>query len=226
MVGFMPRKFKTSASVAQNRENQRRSRARQRDLIDGMRKMLQEYERRDAMASVEMQHAARAAMRENQSLRIMLSQRGVQHEEIQAFLRGLNGNLDSTPRPTCHDPHPPLRLPASEDTEKLAADVHLEQRNKERQTISFLGHTGSVGLEGDQTQHISRRMPTSQSPYPTVLEAPQFAQMPCVTAAGIIAGLDGEKDAAKALLALGCSGTNNCFVKHSKLFQLIDNALE
>lgn len=63
--------------------------------------------------------------------------------------------------------------------------------------------------------------------------APQTAQCPavattetsCITAAEIIAELYEHRDAAKALVALGCSGSNDCLVKNVKVFQLIDDAL-
>lgn len=73
--------------MAQNRDNQRRSRARNRELMGEMRKQLQEYERRGVEASLEMQRAARNVERENRCLRIMLARRGVLPDEIQAFLQ-------------------------------------------------------------------------------------------------------------------------------------------
>jgi len=48
----------------------------------------------------------------------------------------------------------------------------------------------------------------------------------CNVAAGIITSLYDQRDAATALLALGCPpGYGDCYVRNDKLFQLIDNAV-
>ncbi|KAL7807605.1 hypothetical protein V8C26DRAFT_423808 [Trichoderma gracile] len=82
----MPRKFITQEVKDQNRESQRRSRARRAELINDLKSQVQEYQRRGASASLEMQRLAQAVTRENQRLRSLLSERGVSQEEVQHYL--------------------------------------------------------------------------------------------------------------------------------------------
>ena len=80
-------------SKAQNRECQRKSRARRRDLVDDLKSRLQTYEQRDAAASRELQAAARLVQDENRRLRELLRLCRVSEEEIERFL-----TFDETPR--------------------------------------------------------------------------------------------------------------------------------
>ncbi|KAF7553961.1 hypothetical protein G7046_g6949 [Stylonectria norvegica] len=84
----MPRTTRTPASTALNRENQRRSRARHREYLDDLQRRIQEYEHRDAQATREMQHVARALAVENTILREMLIAKGVRREEVDARISG------------------------------------------------------------------------------------------------------------------------------------------
>ncbi|KAG4285059.1 hypothetical protein FPRO06_06319 [Fusarium proliferatum] len=68
----MPRKNKTAATVAENREAQRRSRARRHELIADLQSRLKEYERTGVAASIEMQRVAQAVNVENQRLKNLL----------------------------------------------------------------------------------------------------------------------------------------------------------
>ncbi|KAK7417214.1 hypothetical protein QQZ08_011693 [Neonectria magnoliae] len=82
-------KLRTPESLALNRENQRRSRARHRDLLDDLQRRVREYERRDAQASLEMQRVARGVAAENAALRALLAAKGVADGEVEAHLRGV-----------------------------------------------------------------------------------------------------------------------------------------
>ncbi|KAH6654199.1 hypothetical protein BKA67DRAFT_564401 [Truncatella angustata] len=77
---------KTPASQSQNRESQRRSRARQRELVEDLRKRLDEFEQRGVRATMEMQEAARAVVAENQLLRALLATHNVSRKEIEDYL--------------------------------------------------------------------------------------------------------------------------------------------
>ncbi|KAK1249419.1 hypothetical protein MKX07_002935 [Trichoderma sp. CBMAI-0711] len=79
-------KFITQEVKDQNRESQRRSRARRLELINDLKNQVEEYQRRGATASLEMQRLAQAVTHENQRLRSLLSERGVSQEEIQCYL--------------------------------------------------------------------------------------------------------------------------------------------
>ncbi|KAI6772795.1 hypothetical protein HG530_003753 [Fusarium avenaceum] len=85
----MPRKTRTPESLALNRENQRRSRARQRELVDELQTRVREYERRDGQATLEMQRVARAVAGENAALRGLLAAKGVLAEEVEAHVEAV-----------------------------------------------------------------------------------------------------------------------------------------
>lgn len=82
----MPRKFITQEVKDQNRESQRRSRARRTELINDLKKQVQDYQRQGASASLEMQRMAQAVTFENQRLRSLLSAHGVSQEEIRRYI--------------------------------------------------------------------------------------------------------------------------------------------
>ena len=70
------------------RENQRRSRARRKELIDELTEKLREYESKEAQATIAMQAAARRVMWENGRLRELLAHKGISPDEISAYLKG------------------------------------------------------------------------------------------------------------------------------------------
>ncbi|OPB47133.1 hypothetical protein A0O28_0072570 [Trichoderma guizhouense] len=82
----MPRKFITQEVKDQNRESQRRSRARRAELINDLQKQVQDFQRQGASASLEMQRVAQAVTLENQRLRSLLSVHGVSQDEITRFI--------------------------------------------------------------------------------------------------------------------------------------------
>ncbi|KAL5091288.1 hypothetical protein Trisim1_003257 [Trichoderma cf. simile WF8] len=82
----MPRKFITQEVKDQNRESQRRSRARRAELINDLQKQVQDFQRQGASASSEMQRVAQAVTLENQRLRSLLSVHGVSQDEINQFI--------------------------------------------------------------------------------------------------------------------------------------------
>ncbi|KAF4126658.1 hypothetical protein GMORB2_0394 [Geosmithia morbida] len=98
----MPRKTKTAASVAENREAQRRSRARRRDLIADLRRRLEEYERIGVASAIEMQRAAQAVNIQNQRLKSLLGVYGVPEDEIEQYLSsGEEGCVELNRRREC-----------------------------------------------------------------------------------------------------------------------------
>ncbi|KAJ4163571.1 hypothetical protein LMH87_005292 [Akanthomyces muscarius] len=79
----MPRKSKTPTpeSTALNRESQRRSRARRRELIDDLSRQIEEYKHRGIEATLQMQSAARVVLAENQRLRALLHRHGISPDD-------------------------------------------------------------------------------------------------------------------------------------------------
>ncbi|KOS17225.1 hypothetical protein ESCO_005964 [Escovopsis weberi] len=78
---------KTSAAAIRIRENQRRSRARRKEYVEGMQRKLQEYETKGVAATLEMQQAARDVAIENSRLRLLLAHSGVSGLAIDSFLQ-------------------------------------------------------------------------------------------------------------------------------------------
>ncbi|CAG1970853.1 hypothetical protein QX201_007708 [Fusarium graminearum] len=92
----MPRKNRIPASAIQNRDNQRRSRARRRQFIEELQQQLQDYERWGVQASIEMQQVAQAVVWENKNLRGLLHLRGVSQYDIDDHL-SLVGSIRTEP---------------------------------------------------------------------------------------------------------------------------------
>ncbi|WAO94236.1 Hypothetical protein NCS54_01181000 [Fusarium falciforme] len=74
-------------SAIRIRDNQRRSRARHKEYVEGLQKKLQDYERQGVEATLQMQQAARNVAVENSRLRILLGYHGVTAEDIDKFLQ-------------------------------------------------------------------------------------------------------------------------------------------
>lgn len=77
----------TNPSAIRIRDNQRRSRARHKEYVEGLQAKLQDYERRGVEATLEMQQAARNVALENSRLRMLLGYHGVATEEVDKFLQ-------------------------------------------------------------------------------------------------------------------------------------------
>lgn len=76
-----------NSSAVRIRDNQRRSRARHKEYVEGLQKKLQDHEKRGIEATLEMQQAARNVAVENSRLRILLGYHGVKSEDIDKFLQ-------------------------------------------------------------------------------------------------------------------------------------------
>ncbi|RKL13106.1 hypothetical protein BFJ68_g7489 [Fusarium oxysporum] len=77
----------TNPSAVRIRDNQRRSRARHKEYVEGLQKKLQDYERRGVEATLEMQQAARSVAVENSRLKILLGYHGITNEDVEKFLQ-------------------------------------------------------------------------------------------------------------------------------------------
>ncbi|KAH7162208.1 hypothetical protein B0J13DRAFT_3505 [Dactylonectria estremocensis] len=91
----MPRKHRTPESLALNRENQRRSRARHRELLEELQGRVRDYERRDAQATLDMQRVAREVAAENAALKALLAGKGVAPEEVEAHLQAARATVQA-----------------------------------------------------------------------------------------------------------------------------------
>jgi hypothetical protein len=112
----------TPASV-RVRDNQRRSRARQKEFVAWLQQKVQDYERRGVEATLEMQRAARVVAIENSRLRSLLARHGVSAEEVDAYLKsfGDDASRDSsaTPITPVFDKRPASQPKSTLDTPPL-----------------------------------------------------------------------------------------------------------
>ncbi|KAM0429178.1 hypothetical protein ACHAQK_011223 [Fusarium lateritium] len=83
----MQKEGSTNPSAVRIRDNQRRSRARHKEYVEGLQKKLQDYERRGVEATLEMQQAARNVAIENSRLKVLLSYHGITNDDIEKFLQ-------------------------------------------------------------------------------------------------------------------------------------------
>lgn len=63
--------------------------------------------------------------------------------------------------------------------------------------------------------------PTSPAPVP---HPTLTSEISCEAAAHILAGIRGHEDPGRALSALGCTGSEDCMISNTRLFQLMDEA--
>ncbi|VUC25737.1 unnamed protein product [Clonostachys rosea] len=139
----MPRKHKTAASVLQDRENQRRSRARRRDYVQYLEERVRGYEKAGAQATVEMQQAARAVQAENRSLRAILATYGLSPAAIQMKINEESRRQEPFPSSSDLQVHPEPTTPLEKPCEEAAAI--LAQLGNGSDSTSIRNLLGCVG---------------------------------------------------------------------------------
>lgn len=82
---------KSSAAAIRIRENQRRSRARRKEYVEGMQRKLQDFETKGVAATLEMQQAARDVAIENSRLKMLLAHNGIGMDAVESFLQSFKG---------------------------------------------------------------------------------------------------------------------------------------
>lgn len=249
--------IKTEASVVQNRESQRRSRERRRDLVDDLKRRLHEYENRDAVATLEMQNAARAVNAENQRLRTLLKMRGVGQVELDQFLAeddaltparwNLKQEHDQLNArsivPHGHDTSAATRYALPDSLSRLPIahepmEIHptrLEPNH--RIPMIQLLHESHPAMDRPFSRHVQYEHPESEGTETLGSSASNSSsretsesrpggnnsmESSCDAAAAILVDLHKQTDPWSARAALGCTGSNDCSVKNTKIFQLMD----
>lgn len=283
----------TSASAIRIRENQRRSRARRKEYVEGMERRIQEYERRGVEATLEMQQAARTVAIENARLRAMLSQLGASAAEVDDFLQssqdqdaaqtlssvrlraadqqagatplettpsdtkplvpepkrdgcgeggeGSEGNPVlgqapmhgaarwSIPPETAHYGLPPWAQHSAAPFDKLdvLASASVQQGCCDGRTQCTMpasdSRAESPSTVGPSPGAIT---PSSNGLQPMSPSDPAFAspmEMSCNAAAQIIAEMQGHVDRELARERLGCNSQDECFVRNTVLFQILES---
>lgn len=78
--------FITQDAKDQNRESQRRSRARRTEVMNDLKNQVEAYQRQGTAASLEMQRVAQAVAFENGRLRNLLKLQGVSQDDIERYI--------------------------------------------------------------------------------------------------------------------------------------------
>ena len=153
-------KIQDTPSSIRIRENQKRSRARRKDLLDSLQKRVQDFELNGVRATQKMQQAARRVVQENERLRSLLALHGVLREEVDSYLRSFDeSSTTNCPRVTntrisvpCQNSTPEtVSGPASNavpPTWKSVAEFpsvgHLSERDSEHDGHALLGEPWNI----------------------------------------------------------------------------------
>ncbi|KAK4118197.1 hypothetical protein N657DRAFT_675692 [Parathielavia appendiculata] len=313
-MGSVGEKKQDASSAARIRDNQRRSRARRRELVEELKARVREYERQGVQATVEMRQAARRVAIENSRLRALLSSHGVTGEQVDHYLASFNDQPSSEAEPTValaprpqetgalHAPLPRLdgihangrasygdesasspygaepvtatsqrspnassmsqaspaddntvvEIPASDyyspnkapisalDTLAVVADASIRQTccgpttqytpADDRDVRKYApiraepAPCSSNGGDGcDSASPLQLPTPGSINSHPTTTTRGSHFEMSCTAAAHIMASISRDGSEEKAREAMGCSGSEECLVKNTVLFQLLDS---
>lgn len=236
----------SSSAAARIRNNQRRSRARHREFVDELKAKVREYERQGVQATLDMRRVARKVALENSRLRSLLACRGVTTEEVNHYLASFDDRACEslpltalTPQTAEVGPLPlasNLGLPRLDrdvpngasasalDTLAVAADASV------RQTCCGPTTQCSSADRLDVHGHIAKPSPRGGllSPLPSPNTIPNTTtshlEMSCTAAAHIMANMYRDGNNERAREALGCLGPEECLVKNTLVFQLLDSA--
>jgi hypothetical protein len=183
---------------------------------------LREYDERGLQATIAIQQAARKVAWENFQLRALLANKGVSAQEITEFLYGRQ-QKDAVGQPA--KPSPPINV--------------LNQNNALHEDQPITDDSTPVGAlsppESDYTSNTSVVMeggcldllpPVSDCFCPPIPPPPDrddlMLEMPCESAATIIASMRRNGDKDYALSKLGCNENTQCNVKNIKVLQVME----
>lgn len=223
------------------RDNQRRHRVRQKELIADLQTRLDEYERHGAHTTLEMQRAARHVARENESLRALLARKGVSDTEVEEFLRvGDSGLVADQPvqerasaAPSTHHVSSITALLNEEEPTAPAYSPHLwpplsESHARPREGVTHPAERPATPIGNHTPPSSAHSLGSSETTLsrPADLDAccTSGMEMSCDVAATILANMQGHADTGRARAVLGCTGPSACVVKSAKVFDLLDEA--
>ncbi|QPC74360.1 hypothetical protein HYE68_005112 [Fusarium pseudograminearum] len=238
----MPRKARTPESLALNRENQRRSRARQRELLDDLQGRVREYERRDAQATLEMQRVARVVAGENAALRALLAAKGVAPEEVEAHIDAVRHDDKtavktgvssftpvSTPSATSPVVIPSRPMPGFQPQCQPQGCGPSNNPPITFQPMMYSPPTPSTTMNTctEESGCCPRPQPppqpeTQPEMQPEMQHPRSIDKIHCMEAATILAQIKGYSDISNARAFLGCSSNDNCMVRNTDLLALMD----
>ncbi|KAK4243081.1 hypothetical protein C7999DRAFT_36597 [Corynascus novoguineensis] len=240
-----PSKDPSAAARIRNNVNQRRSRARHREFVNELKAKVREYERQGVQATLDMRQVARKVALENSRLRSLLASHGVKNEEVDHYLASFDDRASGALLTTTLTPQTvkvgPLPLVSDSRLSRLDRDVTNSASASALDTLAVAANdcmrqtccwstTQCSPADGRDVQgHVAEPSPwggpASPSPRPkTPNTTASHLEMSCTAAAYIMANMyrDGNKELARE--ALGCSGPEECLVKNTLVFQLLDTA--
>ncbi|KAK0649474.1 hypothetical protein B0T16DRAFT_131883 [Cercophora newfieldiana] len=196
--------IKTDSSVQQNRESQRRSRARRRELVEDLQRRVAEYERRDARATEAMQVAARSVVEENRRLRALL---GSDMRAERTDDSGVGG---------CEDVPGCCGNATLEAGKALSSEGegNMARQDQPADKCNGFGKEGCCADEDvDRGSSLGKETATSTT-----------HETSCEEAVAILRELQKGRhiDSEQVRTALGCSSAETCLVKNTRLFQVMD----
>ena len=233
------------------RDNQRRSRARQKEYIRELESKVQNYERLGVQASSEIQAAARTVLEENQRLRALLLSRD-------------EGN-DVTEEQVACEKHAGPQVPEVKSLQMMldksrccgtdngcTAIAMSGNASLQAKTLEYISSSSCAPIKKDSTSSTSSTSypPQRYSSPPAPTEAmgmdrnssliqppdahdavmgkkPCDASTPCAMAVSIITDMRADVDPDEVQEALGCcTSVENCKVDNSKLFSTLDQYAE
>ena len=243
----------TIAPAIRIRENQRRARARRKELIDDLKHKTRDYETQGVIATAQVQEAARKVLLENRRLRALLMEKGVTTAEIEASLRGYDHiasahiiHTQSQAAPSVNIQQP-VEMHNSDTTNELVSaasppavpiDSGFESASQAGENGKLNGSSSDTELlePGEQAEKESGR----GNPLPSLLEhvsecyCPEIEPVPnpaqsseteCIVAANILANFRGHGDAEQARAELGCPDTAQCSITNAALLHALDSSM-
>ncbi|KAL6879205.1 hypothetical protein J3F83DRAFT_289643 [Trichoderma novae-zelandiae] len=228
---------KSSAAAIRIRENQRRSRARRKEYVEGMQRKLQDYESKGVAATLEMQQAARDVAIENARLRLLLAHSGVTADAVEGFLQSFKGQDASEAE------HYAARIATAESIAALGRSSTVATLFPEHAHVDKLAVLASASMQQSASGHDSDGTITSDdsttglstgpvtpnssslnapSPSDGGFEAPQT--MSCDAAAHIIAQMQGCGLREPSKGSLEASSQNDYLIQNSAFLKILEAA--
>lgn len=194
-----------------------------------------------------MQQAARHVAVENERLRLLLRNKGVEDHEVAAFLKGFDGTVSTaggkrntkcgkrtddtefeataTTRPTVSlHPLPVDFTNYQPDGLAILADVSAQQKCCNGRTQCTDPVEDKTLGSKPFTQPATATIAEAQAPMETnhIDNLSSSTTMSCIAAAKIVADLQGHGDSERARASLGCCDEGECTVKNTAVFQVMD----
>ncbi|KAG7139059.1 hypothetical protein HYQ45_003858 [Verticillium longisporum] len=218
-----------SPNASRIRENQRRSRAQRKELVEDLQRKVQEYEQRGIEASLEMQRAARDVAIENSRLRALLAQRGVTNHEIDTHLRYCEDGIPWY-NPNQYMASIPF-APSPARTETNSSSSPLHGMTHDQPPLDPLSVLANASTHHDYVSRAFGELKAAATPTKymaaehnhATLPAASPHEMSCNAAARIIADMQGHSDDRRARTALGCGASaRDCVVKNVTVFRAME----